>query len=284
MTDLAVVVGSDGLVGSTLVDLLSTGTKRVSTINRSNHPLDLTVDQLARLIGERPVVFNALAYTNVEKAESQEQEATRINGQFVGQLAAACNKAGSKLVHISSDYVFDGEATKPYTVHSTPNPKTAYGRSKLAGEQQALEVSNSCAIVRTAWLYGARGTNFVKTIAGKLRDGQRVEVVNDQIGSPTFVNDLARVLKSCGELEDVQGVVHATSSGSCSWFEFANSIARTLGLERSRLVQPVLSNSYGLLTARPAYSVLENSLGPWSPIGHWESRWQASHKAVLGGV
>lgn len=272
------------MVGTELSGLLVGQGQIVRKVNRSSSPLEIDVDSLARLFDDSSTVFNCLAFTDVESAETREAEALEVNGNFVGRLAAACEKTGSRLFHISTDYVFDGMSSVPYRTEDSPNPMTAYGRSKLAGERELLASSCDFSIFRASWLYGAAGSNFAKTIARKLTAGDTVRVVDDQTGSPTWSKDLSRLLMSYSSLLDLPEIVHATASESCSWFEFAIEVAISLGLDADTLVQPVSSARYKSAAPRPKFSVLDNTEGPIRPIGDWKARWHAAAPEVLASL
>tara|TARA_B110000503_G_scaffold143436_1_gene244862 strand:- start:5848 stop:6693 length:846 start_codon:yes stop_codon:yes gene_type:complete len=280
MPESATVLGSTGMVGTDLLELLKVAGTPVTTVNRSSNPVELSVDSLAHLLESSAVVYNCLAYTDVDAAEGNEIEATEVNGHFVGRLAAACKKTGSHLFHISTDYVFEGQSAAPYSVKDNPNPQTAYGRSKLVGERALIDSAGDFTIFRTAWLYGASGSNFAKTIAKRLELGEPVSVVADQAGSPTWTKDLAQLLASYSGLTHAPEIVHASSSGSCSWFEFAQQIALDMGLDPDQAVVPASSYESNHLVKRPRYSVLDNSEGPLEPIGDWRSRWLASRLSI----
>jgi len=201
-------------------------------------------------------VINCAAFTAVDDCESDQAAARATNTDAVGNLAAACNRAGSRLVQISTDYVFSGDNDRPYTESDATAPLGVYGRSKLAGERLAATVDR-CLIVRTAWLYGHGGRNFVESIRGQLvRGAVPLRVVADQIGSPTFCDDLASAILDL-DLCGATGVVHAVNTGTTSWHGFAVEIAHLLGV-RAEIV-PVTTADVRRPAPRPAYSVLDTS-------------------------
>jgi len=201
-------------------------------------------------------VINCAALTAVDDCESDQAAARATNTDAVGNLAAACNRAGSRLVQISTDYVFSGDNDRPYTESDATAPLGVYGRSKLAGERLAATVDR-CLIVRTAWLYGHGGRNFVESIRGQLvRGAVPLRVVADQIGSPTFCDDLASAILDL-DLCGATGVVHAVNTGATSWHGFAVEIAHLLGV-RAEIV-PVTTADVRRPAPRPAYSVLDTS-------------------------
>jgi dTDP-4-dehydrorhamnose reductase len=202
------------------------------------------------------VVVNCAAWTAVDDAEAHEDEALLVNGLGARLVATACAASGARLIHLSTDYVFAGNATQPYAENHAPGPRTAYGRTKLAGEQAVLELlPQSGYVVRTAWLYGARGPNFVRTMIRLERERANVDVVDDQRGQPTWTVDVADQVIALAHAKAAAGVYHATSGGETTWFGLAREIFRLLGADPAR-VRPVTSGAYPRLAPRPAYSVL----------------------------
>jgi dTDP-4-dehydrorhamnose reductase len=200
------------------------------------------------------VVVNCAAYTAVDRAEEDEEAAREVNADAVGVLADACNRTGSTLVHISTDYVFDGSSARPYREDDPPAPRSAYGRTKLEGERQARRARRHL-VVRTAWLYGRGGHNFVEAIRSQVEGGaERLRVVSDQTGCPTFCDDLAVTILALAEVE-ADGVVHAVNSGHTTWHGFATEIVRRIGAEVA--VEPVPTSTFPRPAPRPAYSVLD---------------------------
>ena len=199
-------------------------------------------------------VINTAAYTNVDEAETNEELAHEINAKAVGEMASACREAGIRFIQISTDYVFGESEQKPIPETARTNPVSAYGRTKLAGEQLALAAHpNGASVVRTAWLYGAGGKSFVKTMSERAMQNETVSVVTDQIGQPTWTMDVAERLKHL--LTAQAGIYHATSSGVASWFELAKAVYEIVGADPN-LVKPTNSVSYERPAKRPAYSVL----------------------------
>jgi dTDP-4-dehydrorhamnose reductase len=207
--------------------------------------------------GARPqVVVNCAAHTAVDDCEAQPELAMRVNGAAVAHLAAACNRAGARLVQVSTDYVFSGRGARPYREDDPPAPRSVYGRSKLRGEELAAQAEQHL-IVRTAWLYGHGGHHFVAAIRRQIDDGARtLRVVADQRGSPTFCDDLAQAIADLVE-GGAAGVVHAVNAGSTSWHGFAEEIVRLVGAEVE--VVPVATSEYPRPAPRPAYSVLDTA-------------------------
>ncbi len=200
------------------------------------------------------VIINCAAYTDVDGAESEPEAAFDVNAGGAGNVAAAAERVGARVVQVSTDYVFDGTGDTPYAETDEPRPLGVYGRSKLAGERKVAEVSQDALIVRTAWLYGHAGPNFIEKMLSLASSGRHLRVVDDQVGAPTNVRDLAGAILELIAVE-ATGVVNATNGGSCSWFEFAREILDLAGLEDIP-VEPVTSEEFPRPAPRPGYSVL----------------------------
>jgi dTDP-4-dehydrorhamnose reductase len=249
------VTGANGMLGRRVV---RDAEARGHDVRGTDLPeLDLTdaaaVDAFVREVAPEAVI-NCAAYTDVDAAESDEERATRINGEAAGNLA----RAAGHVVHVSTDYVFSGDATEPYTESSAPSPRTAYGRSKLAGENAVRAAGTHHAVVRSAWLYGAGGKNFVDTILQLGADRDLLKVVEDQVGSPTWTGHLAPALIDIAERRG-RGVLHATGDGQCSWFELAREALQAAGVETR--VEPCTTAEFPRPAPRPAYSVLRSERG-----------------------
>lgn len=208
-------------------------------------------------------IINAAAWTDVDGAEEAPEKAMLVNGDAPFHLANAARKYGARLVHISTDYVFDGKLRRPYRPDDAAEPVNVYGRSKLAGEQSVLSVLGEKALViRTSWLYSADGRNFVKTILRLLRDREELQVVNDQFGSPTSVSSLAYIIFAAMKAE-IGGIYHWSDKGSISWWNFAKAVqhsALELGLtDKFREIKPIPTSQFKTLATRPAWSVLDCS-------------------------
>ncbi len=207
-------------------------------------------------------VINCAAYTAVDRAEDEEALATRINATGVENIVSALQGTGCRLIHISTDYVFDGNSPVPYTEDNTPSPASAYGRSKLAGEKAAIKWPETM-IIRTSWLYSSYGSNFVKTILGKAGSAQSLSVVFDQAGSPTYAADLAAAIMDIisGVIRNssnfVPGIFNYSDEGVCSWFDLACEIVKEAGSPCA--VVPVRSSAWPSKVKRPAYSVLDKT-------------------------
>jgi dTDP-4-dehydrorhamnose reductase len=199
------------------------------------------------------MILHCAAFTNVDAAEENEEVAYQINAAGTEYLAKAAKQAGAKMLYISTDYVFDGTATEPYEVDQTTKPIGAYGRTKLAGEELLQKNLEDFFIVRTAWVFGVYGQNFVKTMLRLGEERGEVGVVHDQVGSPTYTVDLARFMVELMETEKY-GIYHATNDGVCSWYEFAVEIFKQAGLNVK--VNPLTTDQFPRPAARPKYSVL----------------------------
>ncbi|WP_299952287.1 dTDP-4-dehydrorhamnose reductase [uncultured Modestobacter sp.] len=266
------VTGARGQLGHDLLELLSgRADDQVTAVGRAE--MDLTDessvrsgvrDWLDRSAGSRAVLLNAAAYTAVDAAETDEAAAQLVNGAAPGWMAEETAGRG-RLVHVSTDYVFDGSATEPYRVDAATAPRSAYGRTKLAGEQAIAAVGGDATVVRTAWVYGRHGGNFVRTMTNLEAQRETLSVVDDQVGSPTWSADLAGGLVELGERDgDVPPVLHYTNSGQVSWHGLARAVFEELGADPAR-VQPTSSAEFVRPAPRPAYSVLDGSA--WTGSG-----------------
>jgi dTDP-4-dehydrorhamnose reductase len=212
--------------------------------------------------------INCAAYTAVDRAEKEKDLAFQVNGEAVGVLAAICNEHNTKLIHISTDYVFDGTSNVPYKEDSPTNPQSVYGASKLEGEKQSIKFNPDTIIIRTSWVYSFYGKNFVKTMMRLMKEKNEINVVDDQVGSPTYAADLAEaimlIIVNCHPdnyresiLNWVPGIYNFSNVGNISWYEFANAINEITG--RSATIKPISTSEYPTAAKRPAYSVLSNS-------------------------
>ncbi|MEO7794441.1 MAG: dTDP-4-dehydrorhamnose reductase [Thermoanaerobaculia bacterium] len=248
------VFGGTGIVGRALV---REGRRRGWAVLGLSHGQGQITD--GKRVAEacaafRPdLIVNCAAFTKVDLCETEPERALAVNGAAVGNLVRAASTAGARLVHLSTDYVFDGTATTPYREEHPTGPRSSYGVSKLEGERQALAFERAL-VVRTSWIFGQGGANFVDTIAGRIRAGQRsFRVVDDQLGAPTWAPFLARAVSDLGEW-GVTGLVHYQNRHAVSWFEFAREIAQRLDLEVE--ITPISTAEAPRPAPRPAYSVL----------------------------
>jgi len=229
------------------------------------------------------VVVNCAAWTAVDAAEESEPAAFALNALGPANLARASSAAGARLVQISTDYVFAGDASTPYAEEEAPAPRSAYGRTKLAGEWAVRAASDDHLVVRTAWLYGAGGACFPKTIVRVARERGHVDVVDDQVGQPTWTVDLADLVIRLVDSAAPGGIYHGTSSGQGSWFDFARAAVVAGGLDDG-VVAPTTSEGFVRPAPRPAYSVLGHDAlhtAGVTPIGDWRARWGDGAATVL---
>ncbi len=203
-------------------------------------------------------LVNCAAYTAVDKAETEKDLAFQVNGEAVGVLAAVCKEYKTKFIHISTDYVFDGNGTSPYTTDAPTHPQSVYGESKLLGEQEAMKYNPDSLIIRTSWVYSEFGKNFVKTMRKLMSEREDLNVVNDQVGSPTYAADLAEVIMQIiAGGKWAPGMYHFSNAGVISWYDFAMAIKELSGF--SCRVHPITSAEYPTPAKRPAYSVMDTS-------------------------
>lgn len=270
------ITGATGQLGSDLVKVLSDGGCQVIPAGRAEFDITDLEATVRFITGAQPdaVVLSA-AFTDVDACETQQEKAFAVNGLGARNVAIAARKVDAKLLYISTDYVFDGLKEGPYFEFDTPNPINIYGRSKLWGEELVKQQTQKFFIIRTAWLYGQRGKNFVKTMLKLGKEKEELQVVDNQRGTPTWTKDLARQIRRL-ILTELYGVYHCTSQGSCTWYEFALEIFRCAGYEaeigpsgsvhlipntqdlRPIIITPVNSEKFPRLAKRPKNSVLEN--------------------------
>jgi dTDP-4-dehydrorhamnose reductase len=267
------VTGAAGLLGQDLVGALQTAEEAVVPLTRPDLDITDPVAVLAAVRRYQPdVIVNCAAWTAVDEAESNEQAALSVNGHGPAHLATACSGRKTRLIHISTDYVFSGDASRPYSEHAIPGPRTIYGRTKLAGEEAVRRLlPGSGYVVRTAWLFGAHGQNFVSTMIKLARERSTARVVDDQRGQPTWAADVAHQIIALVRLGAPADIYHATSSGETTWFGLAREVFRLAGADQA-LVTPGRSADFPHTAPRPAFSVLGHDA--WSqtaiePIDEW---------------
>lgn len=256
------VLGHVGMLGQDL--MLGLRDRDVLGFDRAE--FDITnLESVRAILSDFDVVVNCAAWTAVDDAEVNEAAALAINGTGPANVARVCSEIGAKLVHISTDYVFSGDADSPYAENEITKPKSAYGRSKLAGENAVREfLPNEHYIVRTAWLYGQHGPNFIKTMINLEKTKDSISVVADQIGQPTWTKDLVAQIIAMIDSQIPSGTYHATSSGQTSWFGLTQRIFELLGTDPNRVL-PTDTAAFPRPAPRPAYSVLGHK--KWAEVG-----------------
>lgn len=216
-------------------------------------------------------LINCAAYTQVDKAENDYDNAFLLNAQAPYLLAKYCKKHKVRFIHISTDYVFDGKSSVPYTPDSQTNPKSVYGATKLQGEKKIIRCNKDAKIIRTSWLYSEFGQNFVKTMLKLAETKSTISVVYDQVGTPTYATDLAKAIMKMVEHMPIETILHFSNEGVCSWYDFARKIME-LKAKKCKVI-PILSKDYPTIAKRPNYSVLDKSLIKLNlriEIPHWE--------------
>ncbi|MBR6572156.1 MAG: dTDP-4-dehydrorhamnose reductase [Clostridia bacterium] len=287
------ITGAKGQLGNELCSIISKGKSEIGKIPYEYKDcviiatdvdeLDITntAEVLEFVKENKPdIIFNCAAMTNVDGCETQYETAFKINAMGVRNLSVAAERVGAKFVHISTDYVFAGDGTKPYAEWDTTNPQSIYGKSKRLGEEYALQFCKKTFVVRTSWLYGYVGKNFVKTMRNLGRTKDEIKVVNDQRGNPTNANDLAHHLLKLGVTEEY-GIYHCTGEGECTWYVFAKKI-----MEYSNLpcrVNPCTSEEFPSPTKRPAFSSL-NNLALKCTVGNEMRNWEEALKEYISKV
>ncbi|MGW0044102.1 dTDP-4-dehydrorhamnose reductase [Rhodococcus sp. NPDC003348] len=281
MTNI-VVTGAGGQVGTQLLRRRdSARAAGIEIAGLTSTDLDITDEAAVRdVVRPGAVVLNCAAYTAVDAAETELEAATATNVTGPRILAEATARAGARLVHVSTDYVFAGDAVAPYDVDAPTGPRTVYGRTKLAGERAVRSADPSAVVVRTAWVYTGTGSDFVATMLRIQRERDTVDVVDDQIGSPTFAGDLADGLLELAARPGMAGtVLHATNAGRASWFDLARAVFAGVGADPER-VRPCSSDRFPRPAPRPAYSVLSPS--SWAAAGLTPLRpWEEALAAAL---
>ena len=277
------VTGARGLLGSDVVARFAAEGHEVTGAGSSD--LDITdPHQLAAAVPSHDAVVNCAAWTAVDEAEAHEAASFAVNALAAGALARAAAAAAVPLVHVSTDYVMDGSADQPYPEDAAPGPRSAYGRTKLAGEWAVRSEHPGALVLRTAWLYGGAGACFPRTIARKAAETGAVIVVDDQVGQPTWTADVARVLEQLLTARAPAGTYHATAAGHVSWYGFAREVVRSVGLDPASVVA-TSSTSSARPAPRPRWSVLGCGAARAAgvePIGPWLERWEVAAREVIG--
>jgi dTDP-4-dehydrorhamnose reductase len=265
------LTGANGQLGKELVQQLKQTSMEIYSFTKSE--LDITDEvKVQKVVDEiQPdVIINAAAYTKVDLAETEEELAYAINGYAQRNLAVAAEIIGAKICYVSTDYVFDGTGKTPYKEYDPCNPLGVYGKSKYVGEQLTQTLCSKYFIVRTSWVYGEYGQNFVKTMLKLAQERDELGVVHDQVGSPTNTMDLAEFILNLVQT-DRYGIYHCTNSGACSWYEFAQAIFEQSGLNIK--VKPLTSEQFPRPAARPNYSVLDHMalrINGFTPMRNWK--------------
>ena len=271
------ITGASGQLGKDLTNLLSSK-KNIEVFPLMKENLDITDQDLVKKTLKNIVphiILHCAAYTNVDGCESDSDLAYSVNAYGTRNIAVEAERYKAKMVYISTDYVFDGKSAEPYDEFSAVNPLSVYGASKLAGEDLVKHFCNRFFIIRTSWLFGWHGKNFVKTILQLAGERDEISVVDDQTGCPTFSSDLAKLISSIMHTE-AYGIYHAANSGQCTWFEFAQQILKTYNIENV-MVKPITTEELNRLAPRPSYSVLGNRalrLNDFSVLPEWQDSLQ----------
>lgn len=275
------VTGAGGMLGADLVARLSGGHEVIGVTRQEYDVTDETGVRAFTAEARPDWVIHCAAFTNVDGCEKEPDKAYRVNAEGTRNVARACWGAGARLLCVSTDYVYDGSKGEPYVETDPVRPLNVYGSSKLKGEQEALKALPEALIVRTSWLFGKNGPNFVKAVLSQAGIKPRLSVVADQVGNPTYTPDLAGGLARLVEA-GASGVVHVSNSGQCSWFEYAKKILEMSGAKGTE-VEPISTAELGRPALRPAYSVLSNEKYN-SITGHRLRDWQEALAEYLKAV
>lgn len=265
MAEKIIVLGADGMLGTALKKILNHS--GVHNFNKSEVDITDKKSVFGKISQIKPsIVVNLAAYTNVDACESNQKTAFDVNAEGVKNIAEACKKNNSAMIHISTDYVFDG-TKESYNEDDKTNPINIYGKSKELGEKYLIGTLNNYYLIRSSWMFGENGNNFVDTIVSLAKQKKVLRVVNDQYGRPTYTADLAKQIKDMAEMDIPFGIYHITNSNTCTWFEFASKIVEFAKIDCD--VQPMPSSELGRPAKRPKYSVLENN--KLKPLRSWQS-------------
>lgn len=287
------ITGAKGQLGSQIINIIKKGSSEIGEISddvKNAEIIGIDVQELditditatkAYIKEVKPdVVINPAAYTNVDGCETNEDLAFKVNSLGARNLAIACEEIGAKLIHISTDYVFNGIGVKPFKEYDEVGPQSVYGTTKLMGEEFVKQFCSKYFIVRTAWLYGYNGNNFVYTIMKAAKERGVLQVVDDQRGNPTNAEDLAHHILKLVTTEEY-GVYHCTGEGECSWYDFASKIVEFAGIDAT--VSPCTSEEYKRPAKRPAYSSLDNMMLRCT-VGNEMRQWEDALKVFINNV
>lgn len=268
------IFGADGMLGTDLTRTLSKDYEVIESLEKN---LDITeqakvIDFISQTKSEW--VINTAAYTDVDGCETNREKAFAVNAEVPKNIALGCKRSGAKLIHLSTDYVFDGTRKEPYTEEDEPNPINIYGASKLEGERNIQMAIKNYIIVRTQWLFGKNGKNFVDTMLKLFGERDEIKVVNDQIGSPTYTLDLSQAVKKLIEVNPIFGIYNITNSGFASWYEFAREIVALKSIQKVKII-PVSLEEFPRPAKRPKNSRLMT--GKFNKIANYTLRnWKES--------
>ena len=268
------VIGAKGMLGKDLVQVLRSSLQTDEVLGWDIDEIDIQEEKstVAKIENLQPgFVVNVAAYTDVDGCELHKEKAFAINAEGMRHVALGAVRGGARVLYLSTDYIFEGKKEKPYLENDRPNPLNVYGRSKLRGEQYVQEIVKDALIVRTQWLYGRYGNNFVDAILRQAREKEVLSVVNDQTGLPTYTVDLSKAISLLIE-RDARGIFHVANSDPCTWYEYAQRILELSGIKGVNVI-PISSRELGRPATRPSYSVLDTQkfkqetgmiLRPWS--------------------
>jgi dTDP-4-dehydrorhamnose reductase len=274
MKRILLVIGAKGMLGRDLVDVLHSSFPEDAVVGWDIEEIDIQKEEesVFKIEKLRPnIVIHVAAYTDVDRCERDEEKAFAVNAEGTKYVALAASRCRAKLIYLSTDYVFDGNKREPYVESDFPHPLNVYGRSKWQGEQYVQELVKNGLIIRTQWLYGRYGKNFVASILQQARKKKALSIVNDQIGSPTYTVDLAKAISVLIQF-NAQGIFHVANSDRCTWFTFGQAILNLLGMNEVKVI-PISSGALDRQAVRPSYSVFNCqklkektglTLRPWS--------------------
>ena len=280
-----IITGAEGQLGW---ELQRTAPEGWQIIALSRAELDITDSAAVASVFERyrpDLVINTAAYTAVDKAEKEKDKAHRVNVDGAAHIARSAEKSSARLIHLSTDFVFDGTKSQPYLPGEKPNPVSVYGMSKLLGEQSVMaETARKALILRTGWVYSSHGSNFVKTMLRLMTERENIRVVADQVGTPTWARGIAEAIYQFTSNTDIHGIYHWTDAGVGSWYDFAEAIqeeGHQLGILPNPIpIIPVRTEDYPTAARRPPYSVLDKT-ATWEILGYTAPHWRKSLQLML---